>query len=306
MTSDPTPATLGQLATESEDPRFARIDEMTTAELAETMNDADATVPATVRGALPAIVAAIEDITPRMAAGGRMIYVGAGTSGRIGVLDASECPTTFGTDPQQVQAVMAGGASAITSPVEGAEDDLGAGESAIDHLDVAEPDCVIGIASSGRTPFVLGALRRARSRGALTVGLSGNADAPLHADVDHAIELFVGPEVIAGSTRLKAGTAQKLVLNMLSTIVMVQLGKTYGNLMIDVQPTNHKLRERAVNIVQSLTSADDATARSTLEDVGFDVKRAVIVLALGIDPADAARRLERAGGRLKTVLEAAP
>lgn len=304
MTSEPTIATtLAHLTTETGDPRYAHIDEMTTTELAETMNDADATVPAAVRRAVPAIVAAVDDITPRVAGGGRMIYVGAGTSGRLGVLDASECPPTFGIDPQRVQAVMAGGPAAITSPVEGAEDDAEAGASAVDDLDVTERDCVIGIASSGRTPFVLGALREARRRRALTVGLSCNAAAPLHADVDHAIELLVGPEVVAGSTRLKAGTAQKLVLNMLSTIVMVQLGKTYGNLMIDVQPTNDKLRERAVNIVRTLTSAHDAAARAALDEVGFDVKRAVVVLALDVDQVEAAHRLERAGGRLKVVLE---
>jgi N-acetylmuramic acid 6-phosphate etherase len=298
MSNDP----LGALATETADPRYAEIDRMSVAELAATMNAADAEVPAAVSAALPAIVPAIEATSQRMARGGRLVYVGAGTPGRIGVLDASECPPTFRTSPELVFAIIAGGPSAIVNPSEGAEDDGAAGAAAIDAAGIGENDTVIGIASSGRTPYVIAAVARARELGALTVGLSCNVDTALSVAAEFGIEISVGPEVLAGSTRLKAGTAQKLVLNMFSTIVMVQQGKTYGNFMVDLNPSNHKLRERAVGMVSAIAHVDRERARATLESAGFDVKTAVVMLRLGLDRDAAADRIDAAHGRLRVAL----
>lgn len=290
---------LAMLATEATDPRFAQIDRMTVAELAATMNDADRTVPDAVRAALPQVVAAVTGIADRMARGGRLLYVGAGTPGRIAVLDASECPPTFSTPPDLVTAIIAGGPSAIVTPAEGAEDDARAGAAAIDDAAVGPLDSVVGIASSGRTPYVVAAVTRARALGAFTVGLTSNVGSDLAGAAEQPIEVVVGPEVISGSTRLKAGTAQKLVLNMISTITMVRLGKTYGNLMVDVRPTNHKLRERAVRIVRQVTGTGEPAARAALAAAGWDVKVAAVVLRLGIDPDAAGERLASAGGRLR-------
>ncbi len=295
-------ALLTTLETEIADPRFAGIDKMSVNELAQTMNTADSAVPGAVNRALPQIAPAIEATATRMMAGGRMIYVGAGTPGRIGVLDASECPPTFGTSPEQIFAVMAGGPTAIVAPCEGAEDDVDAGTHAMDAASVGSLDTVIGIASSGRTPFVVAAIERARSRGALTVGLTCNTGTPLAAAAEHGIEVVVGPEVISGSTRLKAGTAQKLVLNMFSTIVMVQLGKTYGNLMVDVKPTNEKLRERAVRMVQSVTGAGRAVALAALAANSYSVKQAIVALRLDLSPEEAAAQLTINGGLLRAAL----
>ncbi|MFK4042968.1 N-acetylmuramic acid 6-phosphate etherase [Nonomuraea wenchangensis] len=293
---------LTNLTTEAADPRFSGIDTMSVAELAATMNAADATVPAAVAGALPQIVPAIEATAERMQRGGRLIYVGAGTPGRLGVLDASECPPTFGTPPEQVFAIIAGGPRAIVAPCEGAEDDEEAGAAAVDDAGVGPLDTVVGIASSGRTPYVVAAVRRAAERGALTVGLACNTGTPLGAAAAHAVEVPVGPEVISGSTRLKAGTAQKLVLNMFSTIVMVRLGKTYGNLMVDVRPSNGKLRERAVRIVRAITGAGRAEALSALRQNGFNVKQAVVASRFDLTPQEAAARLAGADGRLRAAL----
>ncbi|MEV4807558.1 N-acetylmuramic acid 6-phosphate etherase [Nonomuraea sp. NPDC049421] len=293
---------LSELTTESADPRFAGIDTMSVGELAATMNAADAGVPAAVRTALPSITPAIEAAAARMETGGRLVYVGAGTPGRLGVLDASECPPTFSTPPGQVFAIIAGGESAIVSPCEGAEDDEAAGAAAVESAGIGPLDTVVGIASSGRTPYVLAAVRRARELGALTVGLSCNAGTPLSAAAEHGIEVLVGPEVISGSTRLKAGTAQKLVLNMFSTIVMVRLGKTYGNLMVDVKASNGKLRERAVRMVATITGAGRDEALAALETNGFNVKQAVVASRFDLSPQDAAARLAAAGGRLRVAL----
>ncbi|HEY4752400.1 MAG TPA: N-acetylmuramic acid 6-phosphate etherase [Candidatus Limnocylindrales bacterium] len=293
---------LARLATEGVDPRFADIDRMSVADLAATMNDADAAVPGAVRLALPQIVAAITGISARMTAGGRLLYVGAGTAGRMGVLDASECPPTFSTPPELVVALIAGGQTAIVSAVEGAEDDAAAGVTAIEAAGVGPLDSVVGIASSGRTPYVVAAVRHARTLGAFTVGLVNNPRSALAEAAEQAIEVVVGPEVLSGSTRLKAGTAQKLVLNMITTITMVQLGKTYGNLMVDVRPTNYKLRERAVRIVRHTTGADDPAARAALRDADWDVKIATLTLRLGDDPDMARSRLAAAGGRLRDAL----
>jgi N-acetylmuramic acid 6-phosphate etherase len=290
------------LDTEGVDARYAHIDVASVSELAALMNEADATVPEAVRRALPRIVPAIDAVAERMRSGGRLFYVGAGTPGRIGILDASECPPTFGTPPELVQAVIAGGPEAFVSAQEGVEDDEDAGRAAM--AEVTEQDSVVGIASSGRTPFVVAAVTEARARGALTVGLSCNRGATLSTAAEYPIEVLVGPEVLAGSTRLKAGSAQKLVLNMFSTIVMVQLGKTYGNLMVDLNASNEKLRERAIRIVRSVTGVSREDALQALQESGMDIKLAILRLERGLPPEEAAASLAAAGGRLRLAMEA--
>lgn len=294
---------LAELLTESVDPRYADLDTLSVPALAELMNEADRTVPDAVRAALPQIVPAIEAIAERMAAGGRLLYVGAGTPGRLGVLDASECPPTFNTAPGQVSAIIAGGRDALLVAIEGVEDDAAAGAAAIDEAEIGPGDSVVGIAASGRTPYVIGAVRRARERGALTVALSCHSGARLSSVAELPIEVIVGPEFISGSTRLKSGTAQKLVLNMISTITMVRLGKTYGNLMIDVRATNHKLRERAQRIVAHITGATRDDVSAALDEADNDIRVAALMLARTESADAASARLRRAGGNLRTALE---
>lgn len=295
---------LGDLLTEQVDDRYAGLDTASVAELAVIMNDADASVPGAVRAALPQIVPAIEGITERLADGGRLLYVGAGTAGRLGVLDASECPPTFSTPPELVRAVIAGGTEALFAAQEGVEDDEAAGAQAIAECAITAADAVVGISASGRTPYVVAAVRAARERGALTVGLSCNAGAPLSAAADRTIEVLTGPEVLAGSTRLKAGTAQKLVLNMISTISMIRLGKTYDNLMVDLRVTNAKLRDRAVRIIRQVTGVPRSAAEAALDRAGLDVKTAILMLDRPADPMDPRQRLAATGGRLREALEA--
>lgn len=294
---------LAGMTTEEADPRYADIDRMSVGSVAALMNEADATVPGAVALALPQIVRAIEATSARMKAGGRLIYVGAGTPGRIGVLDASECPPTFSTPPEQVFAIIAGGQKAIVSPCEGAEDSPEAGAAAIDAAGITPHDTVIGIASSGRTPYVVAAVARARELGALSIGLSCNRNTALSDAAEHGIEVLVGPEVLSGSTRLKAGTAQKLVLNMFSTIVMVQLGKTYGNLMVDVKPTNVKLRERALGIVRTVAKVSREAAEAALIASGYNVKRAIVMLRTNDTTEQAGARLDAVYGNLRAALE---
>lgn len=293
---------LDDLRTEAADPRYARIDTLDIAELAELMNAGDRTVPVAVQDALSQIVPAIEAVSERMQQGGRLFYFGAGTPGRIGVLDASEIPPTFSTH-DRVIAVIAGGPAAIVAAVEGAEDDAEQGAAAVDEAGIGPLDSVVGVAASGRTPFVLGAVRRARELSALGIGLSCNVGTPLTAAAEFGIEVDVGPEFVSGSTRLKAGTAQKLVLNMFSTIAMVRLGKTYGNLMVDVHASNAKLRERATRMVVQLAEVSHDEARAALESADWAVSVAVIALRLGIPPAEAKAVLEAAGGRLRDALD---
>lgn len=295
---------MERLLTEQVDDRYAAIDTASVAELAGLMNEADATVPAAVRAALPQIVPAIEAVTERLAGGGRLLYVGAGSAGRMGVLDASECPPTFNTPPVLVRAVIAGGGDAILAAVEGAEDDTAAGRATVAEHGIGPADAVMGIAASGRTPYVLAAVRAARERGALTVGLSCNRGTPLSAEAQCAIEVLVGPEVLAGSTRLKAGTAQKLVLNMMSTIAMVRLGKTYGNLMVDLRVTNAKLRDRAVRIIERVSGVPRRDAEAALDAAGLNVKVAIMMLGGSSTVDEAGRRLAEHGGRLREALEA--
>ncbi|MEU6716638.1 N-acetylmuramic acid 6-phosphate etherase [Nonomuraea sp. NPDC046802] len=293
---------LPELSTEQSDPRYSQIDRLPTAQIARLMNQADAAVPAAVAVAIPAISEAIDAIAARMTQGGRLLYVGAGTSGRLAVLDASECPPTFGTDPSLVQGVIAGGPDALTRSVEGAEDDPEAGAAAMKDLEVGALDSVVGVSASGRAPFVLGALSEATGRGALTVGLSCNDGAPLSAAAQHAIEVVVGPEVVTGSTRLKAGTAQKLVLNMISTISMVKLGRTYGNKMIEMSAMNSKLAGRAVRMVSDITGADGETAGAALNAAGGQAKIAVLMIQHGLDADGARALLESHGERLSDAL----
>jgi N-acetylmuramic acid 6-phosphate etherase len=295
---------LAALSTEQSDPRYSQIDRLPTEQVARLMNAADLTVPAAVALVIPEISAAVDAVVTRMKAGGRLFYVGAGTSGRLAVLDASECPPTFGTDPELVQGIIAGGEPALTRSVEGAEDDDGGGAAAIAERGVGALDSVVGVSASGRAPFVLGALAEADRRGALTVGLSCNAGAPLSGAALHPIEVIVGPEVVTGSTRLKAGTAQKLVLNMISTIVMVRLGRTYGNTMIEVSAMNSKLADRAARMVGDITGAGPSAARPALEAAGWNVKIAVLMIGHGLDADDARALLKSHGDNLEAALEA--
>lgn len=289
---------------EQSDDRFTEIDTMSVDSLARAMNAEDSHVPGAVEQALPSIVLAIQAVIERLERGGRLIYVGAGTPGRIAVLDASECPPTFGTDPSEVFAIIAGGNAALVNAREGAEDNETEAVAAVADAKITERDAVIGIASSGRTPFVLAAIAEARRRGALTVGLSCSVNTALSAASELAIEVIVGPEIVSGSTRLKAGTAQKLVLNMFSTITMVALGHTYGNLMVDVRASNSKLRERAVRIVSQVANVDERRASTSLEVSGFNVKKSIVSLRLGLELEEAAALLDQHNGRLRSVLEA--
>lgn len=281
----------------------APLDLMPVAALTARMNELDAEVPRVVAAALPAVTAAIEAAEPGFVAGGRLVYVGAGTSGRLAVLDASECPPTFHTDPSRVVGLIAGGPRALVEAVEGAEDDQEAGAVAVRGLGLTAVDTVVGVAASGSTPYVVGALTEARRHGALTVALSCVSPARLSALADHPIEVDVGPELVRGSTRLKAGTAQKLVLNMLSTVLMVRSGRTYGDLMVQVSATNDKLRARAVGLVRQLAGVDQETAVRTLDDAGWQVGTAAVMLVHGLTAEESRGRLDAADGRLRPVLD---
>jgi len=295
---------LATLTTEAVDASMGDLDLRSTDELVLSMNDEDAAVPAAVRAAAPAIARAVDGITERMRGGGRLIYIGAGTSGRLGVLDASECPPTFGIDPSRVVGLIAGGDSALRLSVESAEDGAAGGRATVDEAGIGADDVLVGIAASGRTPFVVGALERGREVGALTVAVACNAGSRIGEVADIAIEVVVGPEFIAGSTRLKSGTAEKLVLNMLSTLTMVKLGKTYGNVMIDVRATNDKLRARAQRTVMTVTGcgADEATAALAAAD--GSAKTAALMLLSGLSAADAEARLAQSDGVLRASLAA--
>lgn len=278
------------------------LDLRTTQEIVGLMHVEDRRAVAAVGPVLPEIAAAVDAIAVRMRQGGRLIYVGGGTSGRLGVLDASECPATFNAPPEQVVGVMAGGVQALLFGGECDEDDTEAGRQAMIDLAVSSLDSVVGITASGRTPFTLGAIEEARRRGALTVALVCNLPAPLAQMTDHVIAPFVGPEILAGSTRLKAGTAQKLVLNMLSTAVMVRLGKVYGNLMVDVRQDNDKLRDRARRIVAQICSVGQDEAAAALESTHGDLKAAVVCISTGVFPSAAKERLAQAGDILRAAL----
>lgn len=290
------------LATEHPNPRTADMDLLPAAELVRLLH-AENYVPAqAVEAALPQIARAVEVIAERLRAGGRLFYVGAGTSGRMGVLDASECPPTFGVAPEVVQGIIAGGDAALRESLEGAEDDPEAGARDLRARGVSSADVVVGIAASGRTPYVLGALKEAREAGAFTIALVNTSLSEMERLADLTIAVLTGPEALAGSTRLKAGTAQKMVLNLLSTGAMVLLGKTYGNLMVDVQATNAKLRKRVVQIVRAATGVEEEPARQALEQAQWRAKTAIIMLKQGITAEEASARLEQAGGLVRKAL----
>ncbi|GAA2062141.1 N-acetylmuramic acid 6-phosphate etherase [Streptomyces albiaxialis] len=299
-------AQLETLTTEAFRSELSEIDRLPTLEIAQIMNGEDATVATAVAEQLPRIAAAIDGTAERMARGGRLIYAGAGTAGRLGVLDASECPPTFNTAPGQVLGLIAGGPSALVTAVEGAEDSKEMAAADLDELELRAEDTVVGISASGRTPYAIGAVEHAHDGyGALTIGLSCNADSALAAAADHGIEVVVGPELLTGSTRLKAGTAQKLVLNMLSTLTMIRLGKTYGNLMVDVRASNDKLRARSRRIVALATGAPDDEIEAALAATDGEVKNAILTLLGDVDGPTAARLLAESGGHLRAALKSA-
>lgn len=293
---------LGRLSTEAVQARWREADLLSTVDLVRAMNEEDRGVPEVVGAAAEQIATAVDVVAAALDGGGRLVYVGAGTSGRMGVLDAVECPPTFDTDPGLVVGVLAGGEGAFISAVEGAEDDFEGGREAIAANRIGATDVVFGIAASGRTPFVLGAVAAARERGAVTIGLSCNGSAELSTAVDHPIEVRTGPEFLAGSTRLKAGTAQKLVLNTISTIAMIRIGKTFGNLMVDLRATNEKLRQRALRIVAEATGAGAEEARDALAAADGEVKTAIVVLLAGVEPGAARERLAASRGRVREAL----
>lgn len=293
---------LDTLETEQVNPSTADLDRMTPLQIAQAMNAEDAKVAEAVAKALPQIARAIEAIAERLRRGGRLIYMGAGTSGRLGVMDAAECRPTFNTPPDIVIGCIAGGDGALTSAIEDVEDRDDIGRADVTRLAVDTSDVVVGITASGRTPYVLGALELAREHGALTIGISCTLDGPIEALSDIAIAPVVGPEALTGSTRLKAGTAQKMTLNMLSTGAMVLLGKTYGNLMVDVVTTNAKLRSRAVTIVQRATGADLASAEELLQQAEGETKVAIVVGRAGISPELARQRLAEHAGSVRAAL----
>lgn len=294
---------LAHLTTEGVNPATADIDTLSTLEIVELINAEDRSVAEAVQRELPAVAAAVDLIVAHLAQGGRLVYVGAGTSGRIAAIDAAECGPTYSAGPDQVTAVLAGGERAMLHASEGAEDDPGAGTAEMVALAIGPDDVVVGVAASGRTPFVLGALEEARRRGAGTVGVVNNARTPIEAAVDVGVAVVTGPEVISGSTRMKAGTAQKMVLNMLTTATFIKLGKVHGNLMVDVVAGNAKLRDRARRILTRATGVDEATAAEALAAADGNVKVALVSLLAGVEAGEAARRLAAANGYVRGAVQ---
>jgi N-acetylmuramic acid 6-phosphate etherase len=266
------------------------------------MNESDSEVPKAVNLVLPKIEKAIDGVVDRMLQGGRLIYLGAGTSGRLGVLDAAECGPTFSVSTDQVVAFIAGGDLALRNPVEGAEDRPELGAADLKAAQVSQLDSVVGIAASGRTPYVLGGLNYAKSVGALTIAITCNPNSEAGKISDHALDIDSGPELLAGSTRLKSGTAQKMVLNMISTISMVRLGKTFGNLMVDLQISNEKLQDRAVRIIEKATGASKKESTEALQASGHEVKVAILMLLLNLEPNAARARLHASSNRIREAL----
>ena len=293
---------MDHLLTEARNPASADLDALDSLGIVRLMNAEDATVPAAVGSQAESIARAIDVIADRLRAGGRLVYIGAGTSGRLGVLDASECPPTFNSPPGQVVGVIAGGHRALTTAVEGAEDHPESAEADLRAVGLSAADVLVGIATSGRTPYVIGGLRYARSLGAFAIGLACVPDSDLAPHADLMIAPLVGPEVLTGSTRLKAGTATKLVLNMLTTGAMVRLGKTFGNLMVDLRATNVKLKARTNRIVRHLTGVGAAEADALLARCAGELKTALVVGRSGVSPDEARRRLAECGGRVGDVL----
>ena len=289
--------------TELTNPQTTGIDARSPDEMLALINDEDARVAPAVRSELGQIAQAVDAIVTRLQTGGRLFYFGAGTSGRLGVLDASEMPPTYGVPSDLVQAYIAGGDRALRTSVEGAEDDTFAGAQIVNEVGVRQGDVVVGIAASGTTPWVLAAVEQARQQGAITIGLTCAPQSPLTGAVDIPIAPVVGPEVISGSSRMKAGTAQKMVLNMLSTATMIRLGKVYGNLMVDVRPTNAKLRRRAARILQQAAGVAPQAALHALDQAGYEVKPALVMLLAGVDAREARDRLAAADGLVRLAIQ---
>ncbi|MGR9048745.1 N-acetylmuramic acid 6-phosphate etherase [Halobacillus faecis] len=291
------------LTTEQRNERTKNMDEMTTEQILKVMNEEDHKVAEAVKQVLPAITKAVDHISASLKKGGRLFYVGAGTSGRLGILDASECPPTFLVDPDMVQAVMAGGGDAFTKAKENSEDDAAQGETDLKARKITSDDVVVGITASGRTPYPIGALKHARSIGAYTISLSCNHHSEISNFAECPIEVVVGPEVLTGSTRLKAATAHKMVLNMMTTTAMVKLGKVYENLMVDVHASNHKLRERAKSILMECTSATYEEAEETLKKAKLQVKPAIVMLKQSVSYDQAKKMLQANEGNLRKAMD---
>lgn len=289
---------LGRLKTETQNPDSRWISRQTTQEILETINRGDQEVAVAVKKALPEITAAVDLIVGRLKEGGRLLYIGAGTSGRLGVLDASECQPTFGIDPETVQGIIAGGDHALRHAVEGSEDQASDGEKNLRERQVGARDVVVGIASSGRTPYVLGAMKLASSVGAGVIGICNNRRSEMRQYADITIEADTGPEVIMGSTRMKSGTSQKMILNMLSSATMIKLGKVYDNLMVDMKPNNGKLIERAKRMLTIATGATDDVAERALTDADYHVKTAIVMILENVDNQTASRLLEQSDGMI--------
>ena len=296
------PKALAHLTTEQRHPESTSIDSESAVEIVELMNREDVQVCEAVRKVKDSIARTIDQVTLCLRNHGRLIYLGAGTSGRLGVLDASECPPTFSTPPEWVVGIIAGGDRALRTAVEGAEDDRNGATDALKQMNCGPQDVVVGIASSGRTPYVLGGLEMARECGATTVGITCNAASPLEAHADWVIAPVVGPEIVSGSTRLKAGTATKMILNMITTGAMIRLGKTYGNLMVDLTATNEKLRQRSRMLVKTLTQQTEEEVERVLSLCDGEVKTAVVAIQSQLSPDEARQHLARCGGHLRRAL----
>ena len=295
--------TLSTLITEQRNPNSMHVDSLSALEIVQLMNDEDKQVPLAIEKCLPQIAQAVECIVAAFQQGGRLVYIGAGTSGRLGVLDASECPPTFGVSPEMVKGIIAGGERALRHPIEGAEDSKAQAVVDLQTIQFSSKDVLVGIAASGRTPYVIGALEYAKSLGSVTVSIASNPNSAMANIVDIAIDTVVGPEVLTGSSRLKSGTAQKLVLNMLTTASMILMGKCYQNLMVDVQASNEKLKARAIRIVMQATDCDKALAEETLKQADQNAKLAIMMILSGLDRAQAEALLEKHQGKLQLALE---
>ena len=295
--------TLSTLITEQRNPNSMHVDSLSALEIVQLMNEEDKQVPLAIEKCLPQIAQAVECIVSAFQQGGRLVYIGAGTSGRLGVLDASECPPTFGVSPEMVKGIIAGGERALRHPIEGAEDSKAQAEVDLQTIQFSSNDVLVGIAASGRTPYVIGALEYAKSLGSVTVSIASNPNSAMANIVDIAIDTVVGPEVLTGSSRLKSGTAQKLVLNMLTTASMILMGKCYQNLMVDVQASNEKLKARAIRIVMQATDCDKALAEETLKQADQNAKLAIMMILSGLDRAQAEALLEKHQGKLQLALK---
>ena len=295
--------TLSTLITEQRNPNSMHVDSLSALEIVRLMNEEDKQVPLAIEKCLPQIAQAVECIVTAFQQGGRLVYIGAGTSGRLGVLDASECPPTFGVSPEMVKGIIAGGERALRHPIEGAEDSKAQAVVDLQTIQFSSKDVLVGIAASGRTPYVIGALEYAKSLGSVTVSIASNPNSAMANIVDIAIDTVVGPEVLTGSSRLKSGTAQKLVLNMLTTASMILMGKCYQNLMVDVQASNEKLKARAIRIVMQATDCDKALAEETLKQADQNAKLAIMMILSGLDRSQAEALLEKHQGKLQLTLK---